>query len=54
MNDFEMLCECGNAYVPQNAYPPLKKLVVRVIPPNTEGGVLIKLKEIIRELEETV
>lgn len=54
MNDFEMLCECGNAYVPQNAYPPLKKLVGRVIPPNTEGGVLTKLKEIIRELEETV
>mgnify|MGYP006066775227 CR=1 FL=1 len=53
MNDFEMLCECGSAYVPENAYPPLKKLIGRVIPPNTEGGVLQKLRAIIDELEET-
>ncbi|HIX09317.1 MAG TPA: Cof-type HAD-IIB family hydrolase [Firmicutes bacterium] len=53
MNDFEMLGECGRAYVPENAYLPLKKLIGRVIPANTEGGVLVKLKEIIKELEET-
>lgn len=53
MNDYEMLGECGRAYVPENAYPPLKKLVGRVIPANTEGGVITKLKEIIEELEET-
>ncbi|MDE6410949.1 MAG: hypothetical protein K2L02_00235, partial [Clostridia bacterium] len=29
------------------AYPPLKKLVPNVIPSNTEGGVLSKLKEIL-------
>ena len=52
MNDYEMLTECGRAYVPENAYPPLKKLIGRTIPPNTEGGVLIKLKEIVRELRE--
>ncbi len=54
MNDFEMLRECGQAYVPENAYPPLKKLIGRVIPPNREGGVLQKLREIIARLEETV
>ena len=53
MNDYEMLGECGRAYVPENAYPPLKKLVGRVIPANTRGGVITKLKEIIEELEET-
>ena len=52
MNDYEMLTECGRAYVPENAYPPLKKLVGRTIPANTEGGVLQKIKEIIEELEE--
>ena len=53
MNDYEMLEECGRAYVPENAYPPLKKLIGRVIPANTEGGVLQKLREIVQELEET-
>ena len=54
MNDFEMLRECGRAYVPENAYPPLKKLIGRVIPANTEGGVLQKIKEIIEELKTSV
>ncbi len=54
MNDYEMLGECGYAYVPENAYPPLKKLVGRVIPANTEKGVIRKIKEIISDLEETV
>ena len=47
MNDYEMLAECGRAYVPENAYPPLKKLIGRTVPSNTEGGVLIKLREIL-------
>ena len=47
MNDYEMLLECGNAFVTENAYPPLKKLIPHVIPANTEGGVLKKLKEIV-------
>ena len=51
MNDFEMLGECGYAYVPENAYPPLKKLIGRVIPSNEEKGVIRKIGEIIKELE---
>lgn len=45
MNDYEMLSACGSAYVPENAYPPLKKLIGRTVPANTEGGVITKLKE---------
>ena len=47
MNDYEMLLECGSAFVTDNAYPPLKKLVPSVVPANTEGGVLSKIKEIL-------
>lgn len=47
MNDYEMLLECGNAFVTDNAYPPLKKLIRNVVPANTEGGVLSKIKEIL-------
>lgn len=47
MNDYEMLAACGSAFVPENAYPPLKERIRRTIPANTEGGVLIKLKEIL-------
>ena len=49
MNDFEMLLECGEAYVPENAYPPLREQIGRTVPPNTEGGVLAKLREILQE-----
>ncbi len=47
MNDYEMLAECGAAYVPENGYPPLKEMVGRPIPSNTEGGVLRKLRELL-------
>lgn len=47
MNDYEMLLECGSAYVTGNAYPPLKKLIRNTVPPNTEGGVLKKINEIL-------
>ena len=50
MNDYEMLLECGSAYVTENAYPPLKKLIPNVIPSNSEGGVLKKLKAILNEI----
>ena len=46
MNDFEMLSECGTAYVPANAYPPLKEQFP-VIPANGEGGVVMKLRELL-------
>ena len=51
MNDYEMLLECGHAYVPKNAYPPLKRMIRNTIPSNDEGGVLTKLKEILKQTE---
>lgn len=51
MNDYEMLAECGRAYVPENAYPPLKKLIGRIVPSNGEGGVLQKIHELLEEQE---
>lgn len=51
MNDYEMLLECGHAYVTENAYPPLKKLIHRTVPSNTEGGVLLMLNEMIKEIK---
>ena len=50
MNDYEMLLECGSAFVTENGYPPLKKLIPHVIPSNTEGGVIQKLKEILQSI----
>ena len=50
MNDYEMLLECGSAYVTENAYPPLKKLIPNVVPSNTEGGVMQKLKLFLNEI----
>ena len=49
MNDYEMLYECGHAFVTENAYPPLKELIGQVIPSNAEGGVLKKIREILKE-----
>lgn len=46
MNDYEMLVSCGRAFVTENAYPPLKAKIGETIPANTEGGVILKLKEI--------
>ena len=52
MNDYEMLLECGQSFVTENGYPPLKKLVPNTVPANTEGGVLKKLYEILSEYKE--
>ena len=49
MNDYEMLLECGRAYVTENAYPPLKELIGQTVPANTEHGVLQKIKQILAE-----
>lgn len=54
MNDYEMLLESGRPFVTENAYPPLKKLILRSVPSNEEGGVLKKIGEIIREKGEIV
>ena len=53
MNDYEMLLECGQAYVPENAYPPLKRLIGSTVAANTEGGVLKKIREILGEREKS-
>lgn len=44
MNDYEMLLESGRAYVTENAYLPLKRLIRRTVPANSEGGVIKTLK----------
>ncbi len=51
MNDYEMLLECGRAYVTENAYPPLKKIIRRTVPSNAQGGVIAKLKELLKEAQ---
>lgn len=48
MNDYEMLLECGRAFVPENAYPPLKKMFKRTVPSNERGGVIAKLNEMLK------
>lgn len=50
MNDYEMLCFCGTAYVTENAFPPLKKQFA-CVPSDADEGVLIKLQEILSVLE---
>lgn len=52
MNDLEMLLECGTAYVTENAYPPLKERIGNTVPPNTERGVLRKIREILDREKE--
>lgn len=51
MNDYEMLKECGHGYafVPENAYPPLKKAFPNVIPANTRGGVLTTIRTLLSQ-----
>lgn len=48
MNDLEMLLECGHAFLPENAYPPLKERFLHTVPSNAEGGVLRKIEEILQ------
>lgn len=47
MNDYEMLLECGKAYITENGYEPLKKEIGNVIPSNAEKGVIKFLKNLI-------
>lgn len=54
MNDYEMLLECGSAFVTENGYPPLKELVPNVIPSNKDGGVLLTLKKILNSSEKNL
>lgn len=40
MNDYEMLLACGHPYVTENAYPPLKQKIGKIVPSNADHGVL--------------
>ncbi len=51
MNDYEMLMECGKAFVPENCYPPLKAIVGRTVPSNGRG-VVQKIRELLSEVKE--
>lgn len=48
MNDYEMLCVSGQPYCTANAYAGLKNKIGTEIPSNAEGGVILKLKELLR------
>jgi len=47
MNDYEMLLECGSAYITKNGYEPLKKEIGNVISSNADKGVIKFLKNIL-------
>lgn len=45
MNDYEMLCAAGKAYVTANAFPLLKQKIGEEIPSNAQNGVIKKIGE---------
>lgn len=47
MNDYEMLLECGRAYITANGYEPLKKEIGNIVPANSEKGVINFLKTLV-------
>lgn len=47
MNDYGMLLECGRAFVPENAYAPLKEQIGQTVPSNDDNGVVLKIKELL-------
>ncbi|MBO5525507.1 MAG: HAD family hydrolase [Clostridia bacterium] len=50
MNDFEMLQECGQAFVPENAYHTILETFPNHIPSAREFGTIQKCKEILKSL----
>jgi len=44
MNDYEMLLECGQSFVTENGYPPLKEMIKNTIASNEESGVMEYIK----------
>ena len=48
MNDYEMLCAAGKAYVPANAFPALKEKIGEEIGSNRENSVIKKIGEIMQ------
>lgn len=49
MNDLGMLRACGHPIAVANAVPAVKEIAERIVPANTDGGVLIALNEILAE-----
>lgn len=47
MNDYEMLLACEHAFVTENAFAGLKKLIGNTVPSNDQGGVMHALKKIL-------
>lgn len=47
MNDYEMLTECGKAYITENGYEPLKREIGNTVPSNSEKGVIKFLKTLV-------
>ena len=50
MNDEGMLRACGHPRAVANAVPAILGLAEKVIPANTEGGVLTELETLLKEL----
>ena len=50
MNDEGMLRACGHPRAVANAVPAILGLAEKVIPANTEGGVLTELETLLREI----
>lgn len=48
MNDYEMLCAAGKAYVTANAFPALKEKIGEQIGSNRENSVIKKIGELIK------
>lgn len=48
MNDYGMLMECGRAFVPENAYEPLKEQIGQTVPSNDDNGVILKIRELLK------
>lgn len=45
MNDYEMICECGESYAMQNAVDEIKRAAAHIAPSNDDDGVMRVLKQ---------
>ncbi len=45
MNDYEMLCECGESYAMENAHEDLKRAAKHIAPSNDDNGVIKVISE---------
>ena len=47
LNDVEMLEAVGHSFAMANAHPAVKRVALEEVPPNTEYGVMRKLRELL-------